>query len=222
MAESGTHRPIVWRAIVPIVVLVVGGLALAGVVILVIGGFSSRGRHSPPPELKGLRAVPEFSLTNQAGRRFSRSDLEGQVWVADIIFTRCAGPCPRITANLARLQHQLSAGAPVRLISLTADPSHDTPAVLKEYAARFQADPNRWSFLTGPAVDIYRLTTEGLCLAVAETEPAERLSAADLFVHSTKWVLVDQHGQVRQYYDGEDPESPARVLRDIRRLLDSG
>src|SRR5574342_412956 len=99
--------------------------------------------------LRVIGPVAEFSLTNQNNAAVSLADLRGHVWVADIIFTRCAGPCPRMTRQMKELQDALSAGSSARLISLTTDPDFDTPPVLKQYAERFGADPQRWTFLTG-------------------------------------------------------------------------
>ncbi len=90
--------------------------------------------------------ITGFTLTNQDNAAVSLADLRGKVWVADVVFTRCAGPCPRMTHQLAELQSALPANQPVRLVTLTSDPEYDTPPVLKKYAARFGADSNRWMF----------------------------------------------------------------------------
>src|SRR5258707_14849305 len=93
--------------------------------------------------------IADFTLTNQDGKITTLADLTNHVWVADIIFTRCAGPCPRMTQQMALLQAVLPKDGAARLVTLTTDPDFDTPAVMKKYGERFGADFNRWTFLTG-------------------------------------------------------------------------
>src|SRR4051794_8016425 len=109
--------------------LVLAGLAL---VILVITIAFVRSRQHP--NLPVVGQVSEFALTNQLGQVVSLQDLRGQVWIADIIFTRCPAQCLRMTKNMATLQAQLPK---VKFVSLTADPAFDNPAILKTYANRF-------------------------------------------------------------------------------------
>src|SRR5262249_36754388 len=86
--------------------------------------------------LSDIGPVGDFALTNQDGRVISLNDLRGHVWIADIIFTRCAGPCPRMTRQMKELEEALPAGSSTRLVTLTTDPTNDTPAVLKAYAQK--------------------------------------------------------------------------------------
>src|SRR5262245_51408242 len=115
--------------------------ALGAVLVLVLVLFvTSGGKRSNLPE---LGAVREFSLTNQVGELITLGDLRGKVWVADIIFTRCAGPCPKMTEEMKTLQAAFGAGEKVRFVTLTTDPEHDTPKVLQRYAEKSNADPAR-------------------------------------------------------------------------------
>src|SRR5690242_18320231 len=101
--------------------------------------------------------IADFALTNQNGRTVSLADLRGHIWVADIIFTRCAGPCLKMSRQMKDLQEALPATSQVRLVSLTTDPTYDSPKVLKTYAGRFGADPSRWMLLTGTPEQIANL-----------------------------------------------------------------
>ena len=166
-----------------------------------------------------LSRVTGFQLTNQVGQVVSASTLAGHIWVADIVFTRCPGPCVQMTRHLAELQRGLAPDSPVKLVSLTADPEFDTMEVLRGYADRFGAQPDRWHFLTGRKPDVYDLAIRQLLLAVGESDPAQRARDADLFIHSTKFVLVDAQGGVRGVFEGTDPESGPQLLAAIRRLL---
>jgi protein SCO1/2 len=155
--------------------------------------------------------VADFSLTNQDGAAISMADLRGRVWIADIIFTRCPGPCLRMTQQMKELQGALPNNSRTKLISLTTDPDYDTPSVLKLYAERAGADAGRWTFLTGTKLQIANLAVSSLKLSAVEKKPEERASATDLWVHSTIFVIVDKHGQLRGVYQtgGEDVNWPA-------------
>ncbi len=150
-----------------------------------------------------IGAVADFALTNQAGRQVTLADLRGKVWVADIIFTSCAGPCPRMTKQMQSLQGALPKESRVQLVSLTTDPGHDTPEVLQKYARHFDADPDRWSFLTGSKSQIAALAIDSLKLTAIEKKPEERTDDADLFIHSTIFVLVDKQARLRAAFETE-------------------
>ena len=198
--------------------IVWSGLAL--VIAVIFGAYvASRfvGKRQPPLPVMG--SVVDFALTNQLGRVVTLADLRGQVWVADIIFTRCSGPCRTMTRAMSELQSDLPPAQPVKLFSLTADPEFDTPEVLGKYGEKFGAAPERWQFLTGKKLDLYRLATKGLLLAVDEVKPDERTSPGDLFVHSTRFALVDKQGRVRGSFDGTEPSSRRNIVEAIRTLL---
>jgi protein SCO1/2 len=192
------------------------GLGLAGsllVLALLLAVLKARTVHPLP--IYG--PVASFTLTNQDNRPVTLSDLRGQVWVGDIIFTRCPGPCLKMTRQMQDLQSALVAvGSRAKLVSLTTDAGFDSPAVLKAYAQRFQADPKRWMFLTGNPAEIANLAIDSLKLTAIPKKPEERQSAADLFVHSTIFVLVDKQAQLRGIFEttGEGID-PSRVQREI-------
>jgi cytochrome oxidase Cu insertion factor (SCO1/SenC/PrrC family) len=144
--------------------------------------------------------VGEFALTERHGDTVRDSDLRGKVWIASFVFTRCTGPCPQVSATLARLQSELT-DEDVRFVTFTVDPKHDGPKELAEYAEHFQADPKRWLFLTGKQEDIYRLLREGFHVPVEENEGDARKPGNEV-MHSPKLVVVDRRGHIRGYFDG--------------------
>ena len=81
-----------------------------------------------------FRELPDFHLTDQSGNAFSRDDLTGKVWVADFIFTTCAGPCPIMSSQFTELQDRFSHLPDFRLLSISVNPEYDTPQVLKDTA----------------------------------------------------------------------------------------
>jgi len=159
-----------------------------------------------------IGTVPDFRFTTQDGKTLSRADLLGKVWVADFFFTRCPGPCPMMSSRMAEISKELKKAKDVRLVSVSIDPEHDTPEVLSEYAARLNADPNRWIFLTGPKKEIDEFTTKGM-LQVLATDPA------GVPTHSTRFLVVDREGRIRSARKLEEPELVQKLLIDIGSLL---
>lgn len=168
--------------------------------ILIVGLALTCGCAKNAPDV--FLDAPDFQLTERSGRTVSRDDLKGKVWIASFVFTRCAGPCPLISGNMARLQNDLADLSDVRLVTFSVDPERDTPDVLKEYAARFSADPERWLFLSGDKATVHTLVEKGFRLGVSEAKGTARTPGNE-FDHSTKLVLVDRQGRVRGYPDGK-------------------
>ena len=165
----------------------------------------------PPKELKHYRQLPPFQLTSQDGQSVTLADFKGKVWLADFVYTTCPGPCPIITAHLARLQQSLPADPSLRFASISTDPESDTPAVLKKYAEKYHAS-DRWTFLTGPKDQVYSLIQKGFMLAIEKPAGAPIL-------HSTKLMLVDKSGVIRNFYDGATSEADPEIKEDIALLL---
>jgi protein SCO1 len=195
------------------------------IVILATAFVLSRlqGQRRPALTLPVIGPVADFMLTNQMGQRITLADLRGQPWVADVIFTRCGGPCPRMTKQMESLQTALPANSRAKLVTLTTDPEFDTPEVLHKYATRFNAKADRWKFLTGSKKEIAALGMDSLKLTVVEKKPEERTDNDDLFIHSTIFVIVDKQGRLRGSFEtgGEGVEwtnvQPA-ILTAIRQL----
>lgn len=218
-------------------------LPLAGLLAAALLGaaiFWPRG--GPPPPIYG--ELPEFRLTDTAGKPFSRKNLMGRVWVADLIYTRCEDTCPAQSAEMARLLGEMKGEAAFSLLSITVDPRHDTPEVLSRYAAKFGVPPGRWTLLTGPEREIAQIARKGFRLAYASKisrlgGPVRRLMEAaggllspraahahhpkegaknklsELLSHSSRFVLLDRRARIRGYYLIDDPEALKRLRRDI-------
>lgn len=161
-------------------------------------------------------AVQPFELTERSGARVTLDTLRGRVWIAAFVFTRCSGPCPRISANMRQLQDRL-AGADVRLVSFSVDPTHDTPEVLAHYADALGADPERWLFLTGPIEEVRRVSFESFLLPFErdETQPV-----GQIVTHKTLLTVVDRLGAIRGYYDGERAEGAQQALERALHLAE--
>ncbi len=225
--------------------LVPGVIAL--VVFLAVGAFwYAREDFSSLPVYGEL---PEFSLVDARGETVTRENLMGSVWVVDLIYTRCTDTCPIQTAHLVRFQKEFQAAKDFRLLSISIDPGHDTPGVLKRYAEAHRADMDRWYFLTGEMKAIEKLVTKGLRLpfikpgspAVGWKMPPALL--ADMFLpasahahdgphgkdagpggkalipHSSRFVLLDRKARIRGYYHSGKLESVEQLRKDLRALL---
>ena len=198
--------------------LVWGGLvaAMAAVVAVYVVGL---GRHRSGDTLPVLGKVTPFALTNQFGLTVTGESLSDYVWVADIIFTRCPGQCHQMTQLLRRVQERLPKGAPVRMVSLTADPVHDSPDVLHRYGSRYGYESATWHFLTGTKEAVYRLAMEGLLLSVTENPAADLARLDELFLHSSAFVVVDGTGRLRGVVHLEDEGAEDRILRLVENVL---
>ena len=155
-------------------------------------------------------SVPEFSLTERSGKRIGLAQLRGTIWIADFIYTNCEDTCPLQTAEMAKLQNELSAEKAVRLVSFSVDPEKDTPSVLSQYADRYKADVDRWLFLTGGQEEIKSLVQSGFRLSAATAA-----TGAGAILHSPRFVLIDRQAQIRGYYDSRDREALQRLRRDV-------
>ena len=162
-----------------------------------------------PKELPVLGEVPPFQLTSQTGQPFDSQVLDGHIWVADFIYTTCTGPCPMMTTQMRHIQTATAESPEVRLVSMTVDPVHDTPAVLTEYAKRYKQDPARWFFLTGDAKYLSDLGVN-----------AFKLNSVDgSLTHSTRFVLVDGKRRIRGFYLSAEDAFMPQLLHDIRQLV---
>lgn len=163
--------------------------------------------------------VPEFHLLESRGGDVAREDLLGRVWVANFIFTTCPSFCPRLTEQMKSLQRRIGDADGVRLVSISVDPTNDTPERLREYAAVHGADDDRWLFLTGERRAVYSLVRDGFKLAVTERSAEEAADGEGVIVHSDRFVLVDGEARIRGYYHGTDDASIAELGDAVERLL---
>jgi len=152
-------------------------------------------------ELQVYGRVSGFKLIDQDGKNVTLEDLRGVIWVADFVFTRCAGPCPLMSSRMAELQKALQGVDGVKLVSISVDPKHDRPELLKEYAKRYGAKPEVWTFLTGDQKQIFAMITKEFKMGVSEagSNPSE-----EPIIHGTHFVLVDGEGRIRGYYRVDD------------------
>jgi uncharacterized membrane protein YozB (DUF420 family) len=168
------------------------------------------------PEI--LFDVGDFTLTNQLGESFGLADLKGKVWLADIVFTSCAGPCPEMMRRMAELQTAVPSNQPVRFVTLTTHPEVDTPEVFRRYGQRFGVQSKRWHLLTGSKKQIATAALDGLKLTALDKELAQQENPNDLFIHSTIFVLIDKKGRAREVFESDAPDMKPRMLEAIDKV----
>ena len=209
-------------------------VSLAATVVMVLLVYRDQDRmqsHAASPGIRSqrapvvgkgeplLRALPQFSLTDMNGRDFGSEELVGKVWIVDFIFTRCTQICPIMTSRMAQVQQALQKHPrydDVRLVSISVDGEHDTPAVLKDFAAIYEADTTSWVFLTGTEQEVWPLVIDGFGLALDYDADNKEMPIS----HSGRFVLVDRQRRIYNYYDSADDAEIEALLVDVDRALE--
>src|ERR1700722_1619101 len=177
---------------------------------------------SPPnsqanPPLWDQAGVQDFTFTERSGKKVTKADLLGHPWLISFIFTRCAGPCPKVSTQMSELQSLLK-GSDVRLVTLTVDPDFDTTSVLSRDADTYKADPKRWLYLTGDKRKTYELINNSFLMPVKEYTGKDREPGYEV-MHSTNILLVNAKGVVVGKYNAVDAEDLSRLRHDLKPYL---
>jgi cytochrome oxidase Cu insertion factor (SCO1/SenC/PrrC family) len=189
-------------------------LFLAGGVLLLVTQIS-RDTRTPSVRSKLLGTEPdvtfrkepswltEYTLTERSGRKFHSSKLEGKVHVVNFFFTACPTACPLQTKKVQEIDREFGPQG-VSFLSISCDPDRDTPVVLSQYADRYNADPERWLFLTGDFDYTRRVAVE-----VYGAPLPKRMA------HREELFTVDKWGKVR----GAFPWNDSAQIGSMRKLL---
>jgi protein SCO1/2 len=166
-----------------------------------------------------LGSLPAFALTDQASRPFGTRELAGKVWVADFVFTACQEACPLLSQRMQEVGRRTKhLGPDFHLVSISVDPDRDTPARLAEYAARYAANPVRWSFLTGPSDAIQDAVTGGFKVGMGrEAAKADDGTTFFQIFHGENLVLVDRQLRIRGYFPATN-EGVDKLVEAIGRV----
>jgi cytochrome oxidase Cu insertion factor (SCO1/SenC/PrrC family) len=190
-------KKIIYPAIAPFIIIVLS-------VAVLWAGYNSLSKPLPK-----MGQITSFELTNSLDKKVSVQNLNGKVWVANFVFTRCKGPCPLLTKKMAKLQRKFTAKHGLNVVTITVDPEFDTPKVLHSYAQEFQADESTWHFLTGKRKQIEDLMLNQFKLGFAE----------DIIFHSDRMVLVDKESNIRGFYQGTSVKDYKKLMNDIKKIL---
>ncbi len=191
----------------------VSALALGWVAT--VGGRAAAVARSVP----GLGRIPSFEMPDQRGRPVSDLSLRAQALVVDFFFASCTTSCPMLTMRMRSVEtaieereRRIGRRLPVHLVSITLNPENDTPDMLNQYAARYGADADRWSFLSGRSADLDRVVVRGFNTTFQRADPAAGIAT---IMHGEWLVLVDGNGTIRGYYAASDPERMAGLAHDV-------
>ncbi|MGB1932071.1 MAG: SCO family protein, partial [Flavobacteriales bacterium] len=159
----------------------------------------------------------------QSNDTISQSDYEGNIYLANFVFTTCPTICPVMTYNMRRVQQKMEQYPNFMILSHTVFPEYDTPEVLLEYANKMEADLSNWNFVTGNREDIYSIANSYFVNVMEDS------TAQGGFLHSEYFVLVDKEGRIRArdddngnnigVYDGTDDYEVGLLIDDIKVLM---
>jgi protein SCO1 len=158
--------------------------------------------------------IPEFSFYTTDSALMGSEQMKGKITIVDFFFTSCPSICPVMSAEMERVQDAFRNEEKVQIYSISLDPEYDTPEVLAGYASKHAAEKGKWHFLTGSRDETYDLARCGFVLPAThgEDEPED-------FVHSDKFVLVDEYGRIRGYYSGTQREGVDELILETKILL---
>lgn len=157
--------------------------------------------------------IADFELLNQDGKTFTQEDLQDHYYVADFFFTTCPTICPDMSGQLKRVQEKYKDQEDFLILSHTVQPEVDSVPVLKAYAELYEADPNKWVFLTGNKKVIYDLARKSYFAATTEGD-----GGVNDFIHTENFVLVDKEKRIRGFYDGTSESSVNQLMEDLQIL----
>ncbi len=159
--------------------------------------------------------IPSFTLTDSLGNEIDQSIMDGKYTVLDFFYTSCPLICPSMSAAMKEVQ-TATAGTDLQLLSISIDPSVDTPEVIERYASAFHANPDRWRFVTGN-MEMITILLMGLSFDLGE------LSTDDGFRninHPAKLILIGPDRHVIKLYSYADPDQLAELIKTARQLAD--
>ncbi len=159
--------------------------------------------------------IADFAFVNQLGDTITNADMAGKIYVADFFFTSCPTICPIMKKEMLRVYEAYKGQPNFKILSHSIDPTHDTQAVLKDYAEKLGIeDASTWNFLTGDQEKIFEIGQTSY-LTTAMSDQAEPGG----FLHSGAFLLIDQDGRIRGVYDGTKSDQVDRLIADIPKLL---
>lgn len=158
--------------------------------------------------------IPEFTFSNQYGEPVGRADMEGKITIVDFFFTSCPSICPVMSKEMERVNDMFRDEPRVQIMSISIDPEYDTPEILKTYADEHNAIPGKWHFLSGPKEETYRLARCGFVIPTIDGN-----GVPDDFVHTDKFMLIDELGRIRGYYSGTNREDVDLLMLETKVLL---
>lgn len=175
-------------------------------------------------KLVKIGSAPQFELINQNKEKINNDTYQGKVYVLEFFFTSCPTICPKMNQSMLEIENKFFGNPNFGIVSITIDPVHDTPAVLKSHAELLGVRSSNWNFLTGDRAVIFDLANKGFNLYAGENSKVN-----GGFEHSGLFALIDKKGNIRcrkddfgnpiLYYDGLEKNGVKAIQQDINILL---
>ena len=175
-------------------------------------------------KLVKIGPVPKFELLNQDNLKISNETYKGKVYVLEFFFSTCPSICPKMNQSMLQIEKTFFGNPNFGIVSITIDPEHDTPAVLKAHREFLGVKSSNWNFLTGDKTYIFDLSNKGFNLYAGQNNKAQ-----GGFEHSGLFALVDRKGNIRcrkdefgnpiLYYYGLEKKGVRDIQQDIAILL---
>jgi protein SCO1 len=158
--------------------------------------------------------IPDFAFLDQDSQMVTQKTVADKIYVADFFFTSCPSICPKMKSQMLRVYEKYKDNPRVTLLSHSIDPTHDTVAVLRDYADRLGVKSSTWHFLTGNRDTILDLAQKHYFTSamVDNAMPGG-------FEHSGAFLLVDSQRRLRGHYDGTNAQDIDQLLKDMDKLL---
>jgi protein SCO1 len=165
--------------------------------------------------LPRISLAPGYSLIDQDGNRLTNEALRGSIVIYNFTPTQCAAPCPETSKTLREMQAVLDAvemgDIPLQFVTISTDPTHDTPEALNTYAKKLGADTNRWHFASGDPAQLKMISTS------FQTTYAQNNDGS--FTTDPVFALVDGWGILRALYHTATPD--VKLLQhDLQLVVD--
>lgn len=165
---------------------------------------------------KNIHRIPAFSFTDQDGKIITEKTMDGKIYVADFIFTRCGSICPKMTTNMGLIQSAFNNNNDeVLLLSHSVTPEMDSVPALKKYAEAKGIISGKWHLLTGKENEIYSLAKKQYYAG----DTLGYYQSGNEFLHTENFILVDKHRRIRGVYNGTLSVEAERLIDDINTLL---
>ncbi|MFE3866797.1 SCO family protein [Flavobacterium sp. LS2P90] len=175
-------------------------------------------------KLVKIGPAPKFELVNQDNKKITNDTYKGKVYVLEFFFVTCPSICPKMNQSMLAIENKFFGNPNFGIVSITIDPVHDTPEVLKAHAKLLGVKSSNWNFLTGERAYIFNLANKGFNLYAGENSKVN-----GGFEHSGLFALIDKNGNIRcrkdnfgnpiLYYDGLDKKGVRDIQQDINILL---
>ena len=158
--------------------------------------------------------IANFEFVDQDSTIVTNATFEGQVYVADFFFTSCPTICPVMKKQMLRVYEEFEDEPEVGILSHSIDPTHDTVALLHNFAKNLGVKSDKWHFVTGDKDKIYEIGETSYMVVANEDE-----DAPGGYIHSGAFLLIDKQRRIRGVYDGTVPEQVDLLISDIKKLI---